>query len=122
MTFLQGNSLTQMRRQRRESLRETCSLRTQTETSDGNGGWVQAWTTTASVPCAVTTSSGAAPRSGGVIAYATEARSWVVALAHDQSAKASDRIVWSGRTLEVVAVDLPGGYGVQTTAFCVEVD
>lgn len=122
MSFLQANSLVQMRRQRRESLRETCTLRTQTETSDGNGGWTQVWTTTASVACAVTTSSGTSPRTGGVIGYGGEARSWTVALAHDQTAKAADRITWSGRTLEVVSVDLPGGYGVQTTAYCVEVD
>lgn len=122
MSFLQGNSIIQMRRQRRESLRDTCSLRTQTETSDGNGGWTQAWSTTSSVPCVVTTASGSAPRTGGVIAYGTEARSWIVALAHDQSVKAADRIVWSGRTLEVAAVDLPGNYGVQVTAYCVEVD
>lgn len=122
MTFLQGNSLTQMRRQRLESLRETCTLRTQTEVTDGNGGWTQAWSTQASVACAVTTSSGTGPRSGGTISYGAEARSWVVALPHDQSVKAADRITWSGRTMEVVSVDAPGGYGVQTTAYCVEVD
>jgi head-tail adaptor len=122
MTFLQGNSLVQMRRQRLESLRETCTLRTQTEVTDNNGGWTQAWTTTASVACAVTTSSSTSPRTGGVIAYGAEARSWIVALAHDRSVKPADRITWSGRTLEVVSVDAPGGYGIQTTAYCTEVD
>lgn len=122
MTFLQANSLTQMRRQRLESLRDTCTLRTQTEVADGNGGYTQAWSTTASVACAVTTSSSTSPRSGGVIGYGGEARAWTVALPYDQAVKASDRITWSGRTLEVVSADLPGMYGIQVTAYCAEVD
>jgi hypothetical protein len=118
----QGASLTQMRRQRGETLLETCTLRSATEASDSAGGWTQAWGTGAPVACAVATSSGTGARSGGVIGIGAESRAWQVALAHDAVVKPADRILWAGRTLEVVSVDLPGTHGVQTTVFCVEVD
>lgn len=115
-------SLTQMRRQRGETLLETCTLRPATEASDLAGGWTQSWGAGAAVACAVTTSSGVGARSGGVIGIGAESRAWQVALAWNASVHPADRIVWAGRTLEVVSVDLPGSHGVQTTVFCVEVD
>lgn len=118
----QAASLTQMRRQRLESLLDTCSLRPWAEASDGAGGYTQTWGTGSNVACAVYTSSGVGARGGGLIGVGSESRAWQVALAWDASVKTADRIVWSGRTLEVVSVDLAGTHGVQTTVYCVEVD
>lgn len=114
--------LTQMRRQRAETLLATCAVRRVAETSDGKGGFTQAWATVVTLPCAVYTSSGTGARGGGVMSVGTESRAWQVALAHDAAIAPADRIAVDGRTLEVVSVDLPGTHGVQVTAFCVEVD
>lgn len=118
----QAASLTQMRRQRAETLLETCTLRPWGEVTDGAGGYTQTWATSAGVACAVYTSSGTGARGGGVMSVGTENRAWQVALAYDATVKPADRITWSGRTLEVVSVDLAGTHGVQTTVYCVEVD
>jgi head-tail adaptor len=122
VSFISAGSLTQMRRQRAESLIDTCSLRPWVEVSDNAGGFTQTWATSSSVACAVATSSGTGSRAGGTMGYPSEARAWTVALGHTQAVKPADRIVWSGRTLEVVSVDLPGTHGIQVTAYCVEVD
>lgn len=85
-------------------LNSTCTIKTKTETSDGQGGHYDTWANTyTSVDCrlGVRTSAGALGARGGREVFPDE---YTLNVHHDQAISEGDQIVAGGVTYEVVHV------------------
>lgn len=117
MPNLSASQLTQMRSQREASFQSTCRIDTITQAVSGASTWTEGST----VSCGITTPSSRPDGGGGLVTVSPDDRGYLIAMPYGTSVKGSDRIVSNGVTYEVLAVDKPGGFGVQVTCRCVEI-
>jgi len=94
-----------------------CSISVHTLVPDGQGGQTETWTTTANIPCKMSTTLG---RSGDQFTRLGEMHGThhlvIFGLKYDQAITPGNRIVFSGDTYEVVGVDDSHDWRVLTTA------
>jgi xanthine dehydrogenase molybdopterin-binding subunit B len=88
-----------------ELLPDICDILSVTHTSDGQGGWTEAWgTATASAPCRLDT---ARPGTEAVFGASVQPfQGYVLTLAHDETIVTGNRVACNGQTFNVVSVDL----------------
>ena len=102
MPLLSAGELSAMRTVQNETLPGTAVISRNSPTSDGMGGWTDAWAAVGTVDGRVAPAS----ESGAerlVAERITAEDAWVITLPHDTDVTARDRIVIDSRTFEVVA-------------------
>lgn len=117
MSFLTDQELTEIRAEVEKVLPDTCTIQTETLTSDGGGGGTVSWTDAAtSVACKlVAKTAGVADLEGGRINYHTD---WLVRLPYDQSVAVGQRIVIGGDNYEVMSVEDDHSWRALRSAYC----
>ena len=95
--------LTQMRTDIETLMPDVCNILAGTITSDGQGGWTEAWgTASAGVSCRIDKRSGREGVSAGAVqTFGT----WVLTLPHDTTITAANRVEHGSATYSVVHVD-----------------
>ncbi len=104
MSVLGAGELGSIRREVNATLEDTCTIQRVTITRTADGAEVEAWTTLASaVPCRVAPSGyqTSEPVVGG---QQVQQATYIVTLQADTDITARDRILWNGRTFNVVSV------------------
>ncbi len=122
-TFLSPAELAAMIADVNATLPDTAQISRRTLTPDGVGGRVQAWGTIATVPCrvlAVPMTAAAGGTENVVESILTAHTAWIVTLPAGTDVTAKDRILTSGRTLEVNMALTQGSYNVSTRVICTE--
>ena len=101
--MLSTDDLTAMRATLDASLPDTCTVYRLTRTSDGAGGYTEAWNATGSaVACRISpVSSGYEREVAGKLAAVA---AWVVTLPQGTDVTAQDKVVAGSRTFQVLAV------------------
>lgn len=97
--------LAQLRADQGDYFPDTCSFQAVASTSDGQGGWTEAWSDTAtSVACRLAPRVGSfgEAMSGNQVASQS---AWVLHVAHDQDVDAEWRVVHEGLTYEIVQLE-----------------
>lgn len=98
---LSASELAQLQVNQGGYLPDTCALQTLTRTSDGMGGWTEAWSDThTSVACRLSPLRSAQTEQveGGQLAAISQ---WILTVAHDQAIDETMRVVHSGETYEI---------------------
>lgn len=117
MSFLSDGDLALMRQDVETTLPESVVIQRATYASDGMGGSIPTWAAFGTAPARVDPmSSGIERAQGGRESGASE---WVVIMAYDGTVSASDRIVHSGRTLQITEVRTPQSWQLLTRCECV---
>ena len=100
---LTSAELTSMRTTINTMLPDTCNILAGTTTSDGQGGWTEAWgTASAGVSCRIDKRSGREGLAAGAVqTFGT----WVLTLPHDTTITAAHRVEHGSVTYSVVHVD-----------------
>lgn len=95
-----------MRAEATAALPDTAAVWRLSASSDGRGGWVQAYALSASaVPCRLAATAGRNDAEQVIANRLGTNAPYVVTLAHDVDVRQTDRLVINGLTLEVVFVD-----------------
>lgn len=118
--MLSATELAEMRATTLASLPDTCSIQTKTIEDDGQGGQTEEYNTSASgVPCRVKADN---IRTAEIIAQdgVRLQQTYTVTFAHDRTVNKTDRIVWNGKTLEVITT-LENSWQLHMRVSCVEV-
>jgi SPP1 family predicted phage head-tail adaptor len=103
MTALTAAELTQMRTDVNNLMPDTCNILSLTNTSDGQGGFSEAWgTATAGIKCRIDKRSGReSVAAGAVQTFGT----WVMTLPSDTTITSAHRVEHGSETYNVVHVD-----------------
>lgn len=103
MSWLTDNELAQMRADIANLLPDTCSILSVAYTSDGEGGWSEAWgTATASVACRIDFKMGREVVVGGAVQPFTRV---ILSLPYNTALSTNDRILSGGNTYAVKSVN-----------------
>lgn len=118
MAFLDTGDLVLMREDVDLSLPETVVIQRATFAADGLGGSVPTWAAVGTVAARVDPMGAAGDEtiSGG---REIGRGDWAVIMGHDETITAKDRIVHSGRTLQIVEVRTPQSWQLLTRCECV---
>jgi hypothetical protein len=109
--MLPADELAQLRTDLETTLPDTCAILSLTRTSDGQGGWSEAWgTATASVACRLDFIGGGEAVMSGALLPFTRA---IVTLPQATVITAQNRIVHGGNTYTVQSVNLGSWLGVK---------
>lgn len=112
--------LTEMRATATAALPDTCDIQTKSLTSDGQGGYSESHTTSASnVACRVKADN---IKVAEIIAQdgVKLQQTYTVTFAHDRTVNKTDRIVWNSKTLEVIT-SLDNSWQIHKRVSCVEI-
>jgi len=105
MTYPSTQMLADLRAVQADFLPDTCTLRAVTRSSDGQGGWTDAWADTyTGVPCRLAVM----PIQGGESAAGSQVTSlsaWVLHIPWDQAVDPEWRVVHEGITYEIVQLE-----------------
>ena len=102
---LSASELSQLRSDASDYLPDTCTIQTVAQTSDGMGGWTEAWSNTyTSVACRLAPEQTAQTEGleGEQMAAVTR---WVLTVAYDQAIDETMRVVHDSETYEVARLD-----------------
>jgi len=102
---LSTGELDQLRNDAESYLPDTCTIQTVARTSDGMGGWTEAWSNTyTSVACRLAPEQTAQAEgvSGDQITAITH---WVLTIHHDQVIAETTRVIHASETYEVARLD-----------------
>ena len=108
-----------MRTMLNASLPDTAQVQRKTLTSDGAGGFTEAWTTVATVACRVAP-SGQSPQERAIAERLASTSIWTLTVPALTDVRPADRLVVGGRTFEVAAV-LARSDEISRRVVCVEV-
>lgn len=101
---LTANELADMRTEAASSLPDVCTIRSKTSVADDMGGVSETYSDTATnVPCRVQADVLQSTEAIDVAAIKGK-NTYTVSLPYNQAVSNTSRIVWSGKTLEVLAV------------------
>lgn len=118
--MLSAADLAEMRATTLAGLPDTCSIEVKTIFDDGQGGQVEDYETSATnVPCRVKADN---IRVAEIIAQegVRLQQTYTVTFAYNRTVSNTDRIVWNGKTLEVITT-LPNSWQLHMRVSCVEV-
>lgn len=118
MTLLTDAEITGMRSTIDDSLPDTATHQTVTETADGMGGHSRAWATVTTYACRLSP-MGALERVLG--SRWASVGDWVITLTHDAAVEVDDRLLVSGRTFTIKALPVGRSWELSRRAICVEV-
>lgn len=102
-----------------ESLPETAQVQRVTRTSDGLGGYTEAWAAIATVACRVAP-SGNTPAEQVVAERIQDRVLWTLTLPAGTDVTPADRIAVGSRTFEVIGVLAPRSFELATRVAAVE--
>lgn len=119
--MLTDDEVTAMRSTTSSALPDTCTIRRPTSASDSMGGQTITWADHATgVPVRV--SPVALVAGEQLVGDRLSGRKvWLLTFGHDQDVALTDRIVFDGRTFEVVAIDGERSWQLSLRVHCVEV-
>ena len=100
--MLSAGELAAMRATQAEALPGTAVISRNTPTSDGMGGWTDAWAAVGTVDCRVSPSGSGAESL--IAERITDADAWNITLPYNTDVTAKDRIAIGARRFEVVTV------------------
>lgn len=117
--MLSAADLTAMKTTLDASLPDTCTVYRLTRTSDGAGGYTEAWAATgAAVACRVSPAGTGAERE--VAARLGAVATWMVTLPAGTDVTAKDKILTSTQTLQVEAALAPRSWEISRRVVCKE--
>lgn len=99
---LTSAELTMMRDAVNELLPGTASILTLTRTSDGQGGWSDAWAASGTASCRLDNRSKTEALQGGGIQHYTE---WVLTVPYDTTVTVSNRVQVDGTQYNILGID-----------------
>jgi len=109
--MLPASELAQIRSDLESTLPDTCNILSLTRTSDGQGGWSEAWgTATLSVACRVDFIGGREGMTNSALLPYTRA---IVTLPQATSITAQNKLEYNGNTYTVQSVNLGSWLGVK---------
>lgn len=118
--MLATTDLTAMKATLDASLPDTATVYRLTRTSDGAGGYTEAWTATGSaVACRISPAGTGAERE--VAARLAAVAPWVLTLPAATDVTAKDKMVAGGRTFQVLAVLAARSWEISRRVICQEV-
>lgn len=100
MPLLSAGELTAMRAVQSDTLPDTAVISRNTPTSDGMGGWTDAWAAIGTVDCRVSPAGGGAESL--MAERITDTDAWNITLPYNTDVTAKDRVAIGSRTFEVV--------------------
>jgi hypothetical protein len=105
MAILTASELSAMRDHLEAHLPDTCEIDSMARTSDGAGGWTEAWTARGTaIPCRM--AHVITQRFQGVtLSQMREGYTWMLTVAHDQTVALTDRVIHKGLTYQVVQIN-----------------
>lgn len=103
MPTLSTSEIAAMRTTLETALPDTCNILSVTQTSDGQGGFTEAWgTATAGIACRLDNTSSRELLSGDAVQHFT---GWMLTLPHNTSIAAGNRVEIGGISYNVVGFD-----------------
>lgn len=118
--MISASVLTALRTTVEASLPDSCTIRRNTQTSDGAGGMTDSWANLATVACRVSP-SGRAPEERVIAERIGSVGLWTVTLPALTEVTAKDRLLIGARQLEVIAVLAPRSWELCRRVVCSEV-
>lgn len=86
-------------------LPDTCEIDYLTNTSDGMGGWTEAWTARGTAIACRLSPAHIGAYAGMTGEQVKEGQVWVLSLHHDQTVTVKDRVIKGGETYRVLQVN-----------------
>lgn len=111
---LSSADLSSMREAIEELLPDTCSIMSITRTSDGQGGWSEAWGTAVggtAVACRLDYVSGRTEFTGGAIQPYT---GFVMTLPYNATVTTANRLIHNGKTYSITGLDTYKSWALDT--------
>lgn len=100
--MLDSEELATMRSDSQEFLPETCSILRRTIADDGIGGQTVTTVTFENIPCMMSPATAITSNEREDAGRVTSSLVWKLTVAYNQSIELSDRVLWKGRTFEVI--------------------
>ena len=116
--MLSAAQIASMRATSLASLPDTAAVSRVTRTSDGAGGYTEAWATVATVPCRIASTGGA---EAAIAAKLTATTTATVTLPALTDVAPADRLVVGSRTFEVLAVLSARSWEIARRVLAVEI-